>query len=68
VPARQTLLFQDPRPLVERLGHDVHVVLGSERNFKITRPGDLELAEFYLAQERAQPKCAPAHSVAHPAK
>ena len=25
---------------------------GSERNLKITRPGDLELAEFYLAQER----------------
>ena len=39
--------------LVERLGHDVHVVVGSERNLKITRPGDLELAQFYLAQERA---------------
>ena len=39
--------------LVERLGHDVFVVLGSERNLKITRPGDLELAEFYLRQERA---------------
>jgi 2-C-methyl-D-erythritol 4-phosphate cytidylyltransferase len=35
------------------LGHDVYVVLGSERNLKITRPGDLDLAEFYLAQERA---------------
>ena len=34
-------------------GHDVHVVVGSERNLKITRPGDLELAQFYLAQERA---------------
>jgi 2-C-methyl-D-erythritol 4-phosphate cytidylyltransferase len=46
----------DEAGLVERLGHDVHVVLGSERNLKITRPGDLELAEFYLAQERAQGK------------
>jgi 2-C-methyl-D-erythritol 4-phosphate cytidylyltransferase len=27
--------------------------VGSERNLKITRPGDLELAEFYLRQERA---------------
>ena len=39
--------------LVERLGHDVFVALGSERNLKITRPGDLDLAEFYLSQERA---------------
>lgn len=43
----------DEAGLVERLGHDVFVVLGSERNLKITRPGDLELAEFYLSQERA---------------
>ncbi len=42
----------DEAGLVERL-HDVYVVLGSERNLKITRPGDIELAEFYLAQERA---------------
>jgi 2-C-methyl-D-erythritol 4-phosphate cytidylyltransferase len=43
----------DEAGLVERLGRDVHVVLGSERNLKITRPGDMELAEFYLRQERA---------------
>jgi 2-C-methyl-D-erythritol 4-phosphate cytidylyltransferase len=42
----------DEASLVERLGHDVHVVLGSERNLKITRPGDLEIAEFYLNRER----------------
>jgi 2-C-methyl-D-erythritol 4-phosphate cytidylyltransferase len=42
----------DEASLVERLGHDVHVVLGSERNLKITRPGDLEIAEFYLSRER----------------
>jgi 2-C-methyl-D-erythritol 4-phosphate cytidylyltransferase len=42
----------DEAGLVERLGHDVFVVLGSERNLKITRPGDIELAEFYLNQER----------------
>lgn len=44
----------DEASLVERLGHEVHVVLGSERNIKITRPADMELARFYLAQERAQ--------------
>ncbi len=42
----------DEAGLVERLGHDVYVVLGSEHNLKITKPGDFELAEFYLAQER----------------
>ena len=43
----------DEAGLVERIGRDVHVVPGSERNLKITRPGDMELAEFYLRQERA---------------
>jgi 2-C-methyl-D-erythritol 4-phosphate cytidylyltransferase len=43
----------DEAGLVERLGRDVHVVVGSERNLKITRPGDMQLAEFYLSQERA---------------
>jgi 2-C-methyl-D-erythritol 4-phosphate cytidylyltransferase len=42
----------DEAGLVERLGHDVHVVLGSERNIKITRPSDMELARFYLELER----------------
>lgn len=44
----------DEAALVERLGRDVFVVLGSERNIKITRPGDMELARFYLAQERQE--------------
>jgi 2-C-methyl-D-erythritol 4-phosphate cytidylyltransferase len=32
----------------------VHVVLGSERNIKITKPADMELAKFYLERERAK--------------
>src|SRR5467141_2549323 len=44
----------DEAGLVERMGRDVHVVAGSERNLKITRPGDMELAEFYLREERAE--------------
>jgi 2-C-methyl-D-erythritol 4-phosphate cytidylyltransferase len=28
-------------------------VVGSAKNFKITQPGDIELAEFYLRQEKA---------------
>lgn len=43
----------DESGLVERLGQEVHVVLGSERNLKITRPADLDLARFYLEQERS---------------
>jgi 2-C-methyl-D-erythritol 4-phosphate cytidylyltransferase len=34
----------------------VFVVQGSERNIKITRPSDMELARFYLEQERAVAK------------
>ena len=45
----------DEAALVERFGHDVFVVHGSERNIKITRPSDMDLARFYLEQER-QPK------------
>jgi 2-C-methyl-D-erythritol 4-phosphate cytidylyltransferase len=42
----------DESALVERFGHDVFVVLGSERNIKITRPADMDLARFYLDQGR----------------
>jgi len=42
----------DEASLVERSGHEVAVVMGSPRNIKITTPADLELAEFYLAQEK----------------
>ena len=41
----------DEAGLVERLGHDVHVVLGSERNMKITKPADMDLARFYLERK-----------------
>lgn len=41
----------DEASLVERLGHPVAVVLGSDRNLKITKPADLELAEFLLSLE-----------------
>ncbi len=42
----------DEAGLVERLGREVFVVQGSERNIKITRPADMQLAQFYLAQEK----------------
>jgi 2-C-methyl-D-erythritol 4-phosphate cytidylyltransferase len=42
----------DEASLLERAGVEVWVVAGSARNFKVTMPGDLELAEFYLSHER----------------
>ncbi len=38
----------DEASLLERAGIEVAVVPGSARNFKVTQPGDLDLAEFYL--------------------
>jgi len=40
----------DEASVVERAGLPVAVVHGSQVNLKITQPGDLELAEFYLSQ------------------
>lgn len=42
----------DESSLVEHLGIEVTVVPGSDRNIKITKPSDLDLARFYLEQER----------------
>ena len=42
----------DEASLVERTGHEVAVVMGSAQNIKITTPADLDLAEFFLAQEQ----------------
>jgi 2-C-methyl-D-erythritol 4-phosphate cytidylyltransferase len=42
----------DEASLVERLEElEVHVVQGSDRNIKITKPSDMDLARLYLSQE-----------------
>ena len=46
--AAEGFMGTDEASLVERSRHDVAVVMGSPRNIKITTPGDLELAEFFL--------------------
>lgn len=43
-------LGTDDASLVERLGKDVHVVMGDYRNIKITTPEDLLLAEAFLGK------------------
>ncbi|MGC9159497.1 MAG: 2-C-methyl-D-erythritol 4-phosphate cytidylyltransferase [Terracidiphilus sp.] len=40
----------DEASVVERAGHAVAVVPGSAMNLKITQPGDIELAMFYLSR------------------
>jgi 2-C-methyl-D-erythritol 4-phosphate cytidylyltransferase len=44
----------DEASLVERLDVEVSVVLGSDRNIKITRPGDMDLAHLFFREEAAQ--------------
>ncbi len=45
----------DESSLVERLEEvEIIVIPGSDRNIKITKPSDMELARFFLAEERAR--------------
>ena len=46
----------DESCLVERLGHAVTVLRGSETNIKITKPADLPLAELLIRQEQSAAK------------
>ncbi len=42
----------DEASLVERLDEEVSVVVGSDRNIKITKPTDMDLARLFLAEGR----------------
>ena len=49
---RDNFAGTDESSLVERLEQiEVSVVQGSDRNIKITRPSDMDLARLYLALE-----------------
>jgi len=51
---RDSFTGTDEASLVERLEEvDVNVVQGSDRNIKITRPTDMDLARLFLAEEVA---------------
>ncbi len=43
----------DEASLVERLDVEVTVVLGSDRNIKITKPADMDLARLFLQEQTA---------------
>ena len=44
----------DEASLVEHLGEDVHVMMGSDRNIKITRPTDMALAHLFFEEEKQE--------------
>ena len=44
----------DESSLVERMDVEVSVVPGSDRNIKITKPGDMELAHLFLREQTAK--------------
>lgn len=48
---RDGFVGTDEASLLEHLGRDVHVMRGSWRNIKITRPEDIPLARFLLETE-----------------
>lgn len=53
--ARDNFFATDESSLVERLDQvEISVVLGSERNIKITRPSDMDLARLFFEQETAR--------------
>jgi len=47
-------LGTDEASMVERLDVEVSVVLGSDRNIKITKPGDMDLARLFFHEEIAK--------------
>jgi 2-C-methyl-D-erythritol 4-phosphate cytidylyltransferase len=52
---RDNFAGTDESSLVERLDQvEIGVVLGSERNIKITRPNDMDLARLFFEQETAR--------------
>jgi 2-C-methyl-D-erythritol 4-phosphate cytidylyltransferase len=52
---RDGFVGTDESSLVERLEQvEVRVVMGSDRNIKITKPGDMDLARLFLEQEAAR--------------
>jgi 2-C-methyl-D-erythritol 4-phosphate cytidylyltransferase len=52
---QDTFAGTDEASLVERLDQvEITVVLGSERNIKITRPSDMDLARLFFEQETAR--------------
>jgi 2-C-methyl-D-erythritol 4-phosphate cytidylyltransferase len=50
----QEVSITDESSAIEWAGQPSYVVAGRDDNIKITRPNDLKLASFYLAQQREE--------------
>lgn len=55
----------DEASLVERLGAKVKVLMGSDRNIKITKPSDLPLARLFISLESEPPGGRADHGLNH---
>ena len=42
----------DTNTMMTELGHELHFAVGSDKNLKLTTPGDLEIFRAYLANQR----------------
>lgn len=62
---REGFVGTDEAALLERIGCQVRIVMGAERNIKITRPEDLALAEALLRERDAVPVAPRAIRVGH---
>ncbi len=54
VASREDFKATDEASLLEHINEDVYVLLGSERNIKITRPHHLPIAKLYYEEERRE--------------
>ena len=52
--AQDGFIGTDESSLVERLDIEVTVVLGSDRNIKITKPGDMDLAHVFFQEDHTK--------------
>jgi 2-C-methyl-D-erythritol 4-phosphate cytidylyltransferase len=61
---RDGFVGTDEASLVEHLGEPVHVMLGSDRNIKITKPSDLALARLFYEEETGRAPEPPSEAAA----
>ena len=54
VASRENFSATDEASLLEHINEEVHVLLGSDRNIKITRPHHLPIAQLYFEEERLE--------------
>ena len=54
---QQGAVVTDEASAMEFSGFSPRLIEGSEANIKITKPGDLELAEFYMTQQMEENQC-----------